>query len=385
MRPRRLLVVSDEMEVGGSQRQIVHLLAGLDRERWQPELAYFRERSFLADHLSAQGIPVRHLHKRGRIDPVFLWQLAALLRDGRYDLVHAFSLTAEIWTLAARMLLPRPPRLVASVRGLYQEQSPMFWSLKRFVVRHADAIIANADAGARVTAGRTGLAIRRFRVVPNGVSMPPALAQEAIDAMRSGIGAPVARVLALYVGRLVPEKNIGCLLRALAALPPQARPWLALAGDGPMRAALARMAAELGIADDVHFLGERSDPVSLMQVADLLVLPSRQEGLSNVLLEAMAAGCPVVASAVGGTPELVVDGRTGLLFADDDAEALALCLRRLSTDAPLRATLAAQARQRASADYSVERLVAATTQVYEQCLGADSASAAAHSPPAAGG
>lgn len=373
MRPRRLLVVSDEMEIGGSQRQIVHLLAGLDRGRWQPELVYFREHSYLAESLAGLGIAVHRLPKRRRIDLVFLWRLAAFLRRGRYDVVHAFSLTAEVWTLAARMFLLRPPRVVASVRGLYQEQPPLFWRLKRAVVRHADAIVANAAAGARVAAARTGVPIQRIRVIPNGVPLPAALAQDAIETLRAGVGAPPDRVMALFVGRLVPDKNIPCLLRALAALPPEVRPWLAVAGDGPLRAGLASLAAELGLAAGVRFLGERSDPVALMQAADFLVLPSRQEGLSNVLLEAMATGCPVVASAVGGTPELVVDGHTGLLFADDDAGALASCLRRLSQDARLRDALAAQARERALADYSVERMVASTMEVYERCLHASDA------------
>src|SRR4029453_1896615 len=92
MAARRLLVVSDEMEVGGSQRQITHLLGGLDRTRWAPELLYFRNRSFLIDEVADLGIPVRHLPKQGRIDPGFVLRYAALLRSGRYDLVHAFSL-----------------------------------------------------------------------------------------------------------------------------------------------------------------------------------------------------------------------------------------------------------------------------------------------------
>ena len=101
MPPRRLLVAVDEMEVGGSQRQIVQLLTHIDRARWEPEVVYFRQRSFLVDVLESAGITVHHLAKRGRVDPGFVLRFARLLDRGRYDLVHAFSLTAELWTMLA--------------------------------------------------------------------------------------------------------------------------------------------------------------------------------------------------------------------------------------------------------------------------------------------
>lgn len=368
MRRKRLLVVCDEMEVGGSQRQIVHLLSGLDRARWQPELLYFRESSFLAQELSERGIPVHRLNKRGRIDLVFLWRLATLLRRGHYDLVHAFSLTAEIWVIAVRPLLLQSQRLVASIRGLYQNQTSLFWFLKRVVVQCADATISNSLEGVRVASARTGLALQRFDVVSNGVPVPTELAPSKKSTSRTTLGAPPCRMLALFVGRMVPEKNVSCLLRALAMVPVHDRPWLALAGDGPLRAALEKQAMQLGISGDVKFLGERDDATTLMQVADVLVLPSSQEGLSNVLLEAMVVGCPVVASAVGGTPELVLEGWSGLLFSDDDADALAACLLRLSADTSTRRLLGVQAREHVRAEYSVEKMVAATTEVYERCL-----------------
>ena len=117
----------------------------------------------------------------------------------------------------------------------------------------------------------------------------------------------------------------------------------------------------------VSFLGERSDAVRLMQAADFLVLPSHFEGLSNSLLEAMAAGCPVIASAVGGTPELIEHEQTGLLFPADDAAALAACMSRMGAD-PLRSKLARQARDAVMRTYGVPTLVASTVAVYERCI-----------------
>jgi glycosyltransferase involved in cell wall biosynthesis len=172
----------------------------------------------------------------------------------------------------------------------------------------------------------------------------------------------------LFVGRLVPQKHLECLVAALAMLDPRQRPWIALAGDGPLRERIEQLALDAGVMADIHFLGVRSDTARLMQVADFLVLPSRFEGLSNALLEAMAAGCPVIASAVGGTPELIEDGRTGLLFAPGSADALSACMARLCADPALRTSLSRSALEHVAHQHAVPALVAATSAVYDRCL-----------------
>ena len=369
MSPRRLLVVIDEMEVGGSQRQIVHLLTGIDRTQWQPELAYFRNDSFLIGRLRDAGIPVHHLPKRGRIDLRFLRDFASLLRSGNYDLIHAFSLTAELWSVLARMVSGRTPPLVASERNQQLHQPPWYWRVKRFVLSRSAGVIANSEAGAETTALHTRLPRGFFDTIPNGVQIPPPVAAGERAAIRADLGVPEGRMFGLFVGRMVPQKNLDCLIRALALLEQGDRPWMALAGDGPLRADVEQLATGCGLGRDLMFLGERNDATRLMQAADFLALPSHFEGLSNSLLEAMAAGCPVVASAVGGNPELVQDARTGLLFPADDAPALAGCLARVAGDSALRARLSRQGRDHVARHHGVPVMVAATAAVYERCLG----------------
>lgn len=368
---RRLLVVSDEMEVGGSQRQISYLLGGLDRSRWQPELLFFRNESFMVRELRDQGITVHQLHKRGRIDIGFVLRLASLLRGGRYDLVHAYSLTAELWIAVARLLVRRAPPQVSSVRNLHLTTSPVFWGLKRFAIRRSAAVIANARAAAAVVALRIQLPLARFDVVANGIESAPPLEAGEREALRRAIGVPPGRVLGLFVGRLVEQKNLACLVRALSALPDAERPWIALAGQGPLQGEIQRLRDAAGLQDDMRFLGERTDAVMLMKAADFLVLPSLYEGMSNVLMEAMSVGCPVVASDVGASAELVEHGVSGLLFSSDDGATLATHLRRLTRDPSLRARLSTESIARMRSDYSIERLVAATAAVYERCLHAN--------------
>lgn len=368
MSPRRLLVVIAEMELAGSQRQVVHLLTALDRRLWQPELVFFRDESFLVESLRNAGIPVHHMPKHGRLDLRFLWRLSRLLHRGDYDLIQAFSLTAELWTILARSICGRCPPVVASERNQHLERPAWYWRLKRFVLARSAAAIANSEAGARTTALHTGIPLEFFDTIANGVHVPPPMIASERATLRTAIGVPAGRPFALFVGRLAPQKNLDCLIKAMALVAPERRPWLALAGEGALREHARQLALAEGVAADLRFLGERSDAIALMQAADFLVLPSHFEGLSNALLEAMAAGCPVIASAVGGSPELIEHECTGLLFPPDDTAALAACLARMARDQPLRSRLSQAARAHVMRTYGIPVLAAATAAVYERCL-----------------
>lgn len=365
---KRILIVIDSMEVAGSQRQVEHLLAGLDRQRWEPELAFFRTDSFLAQAVRDRGIPVHYLPKRRRMDLRFLRRYARLLHERDYALVHAYSLTAESWTLPARLLARRRPVLVASERSSQRRDRPAwYWWLKRLVLGRSAAVIANSRAGAQSTASRTRMPDALFTTIVNDVDLPEPLDAVSRAAVRDSIGVPQGRLLGLFVGRLAPVKNLPCLIRALAQMEPARRPWVALAGSGALVESLRQLAVERGVAADVEFLGERADAPRLMLAADFLVLPSHMEGLSNALLEAMAARCPVIASAVGGSAELIDDGRTGLLFPSDDAPAFAAAMGRMS-DPALRDALARAARAYVEKHHSPAALATATSAVYERCL-----------------
>lgn len=366
--PRRLLVVIGEMEIGGSQRQIVQLLAHLDRAAWAPEVAYFRRHSFLVDQLLAAGIPVHYIPKRSRLDPVFLLRLTRLLRHGNYDLIHAFSLTAELWTLVAVSWSRKSIPVVASVRGLCAGQPGWYWRLKRLVFDRACGIISNSRAGAENAANRTGFPVDSIDIVENGVCTPDPM--EAADrlSLRATLGVPPGRLMGLFVGRLVEVKNLACLIDALALLPEEQRPWVVLAGEGPLRSELEARASAEGIAESLCFLGKRTDAARLMQIADFLVLPSLHEGMSNAVLEAMAASCPVIASDVGGNPELIEHESTGLLFPSNNRTALSLAIARLTDDPDLRDRLSRRAGQHARRSHGVDQLVRNTVMVYERCL-----------------
>ena len=366
MSARRIAIISDEMEVAGSQRQIGQLLRHLDSRQWQADLAYFRNRSFLVDELERSGVSVHRIAKHHRVDPRFLRDLARFLRQGRFELVHCFSLTAELWTALALRMAPGA-QLIASMRDMGHGLSTTQWRLKRLVCRSARAVISNSTGAAAALRQRIGTTPPVF-VVANGVERPMPIGDTERLRLRSEMGARDGRALALFVGRLAHQKNVELLLAALAAVPAPRRPQLALAGSGPLNEALQAQARQLGLDAELRFLGARRDAPALMQAADLLVLPSRDEGLSNVVMEAMAAGCPVLATRVGGNAELVVDGISGLLVDSGDQLALSEALETLGNDAARRLAMSQAAQARIADCYSPTRLAAETEAVYRHCL-----------------
>lgn len=362
-RKTRVLLLTDEMEVGGTQRQIVHIARHLDRERFEPSVLFFRNPSFFVGELERAGVRVIQVEKHGRLDLGFVWRLVQTLRRERYDVMQCFAFSGELWGAVARRLLPRArrPALISSVRGVYEWYSAVHWRIKRWVSGQSERVIANSRMGAEYACERMGLPAGAIRVSYNGVQ-----SVQGTPGLRTELEVPADGLLVLFVGRLVVHKDVPTLLKAAAAL--HARlPGLrvALAGDGPLRDSLARDVEALGLQGVVHLLGQRDDVPDLIESADAIVLPSLREGLSNVILEGMMGGKPVVASRAGGNVELIEHDRSGLLFDVGDVQALAAALERLARDTALRARLGEGARQRALTEFSIPSMV----QAYEKHYG----------------
>ncbi len=364
----RVLLVTDEMEVGGTQRQIVHIARSLDPTRFEATVVYFCNRSFLVDELLQAGVRVLEIPKRGRIDVMFIGRFVNFLRDGCFDVMHCFAFTAELWGAVARRFMPvsARPSLITSVRNKYDWYSPLQWRIKRWAALESALVIANSRAGGEYAREKMRLPAGAVEVVYNGVAdIATALPTTAPHEV-SGL------IEVLFVGRLVEQKNIPVLLRATTLLlskhglnnmPLRLR----LAGDGPLRNASEALASELGIGRYVEFLGERADTATLMEQSDFVVSPSFREGLSNVILEAMMVGRPVIASAVGGSVELVEPGETGLLFKSDNEQELADRMQTLISDVPLRLRLGDSARRRALSRYTVSAMAATMERHYRDC------------------
>lgn len=368
MRKIRILLVSDEMEAGGSQRQIVALAKALDTQRFDVTVAYFRNKSFLVEELLAAQIGVVQIAKRWRIDFLFFSRFYRFLRSGRFDIVHAFSFSAETWSAAA-LTFYRWPVLVTSIRGVYEWYGPLQWIIKRWVTGRSAVVISNSKAGRNYAVERMGKFTGRINVIANGLAAP--MIQKPALKTRQDLDISDTTPLLLFVGRLVEDKNIPCLLRAVALVREKSpEVLLLLAGSGEQRTELDKFVCRNRLSSNVRFLGERSDAVDLMAAADIVVLPSFREGLSNVLLEAMQLGKPVIASSVGGTPELIRHRETGLLFKSDNEVELARHLSELLGNQPLAASLGERARSLVETEFSISKMVNAFSDIYQESLSA---------------
>lgn len=374
--PLRVMLMTDEMEVGGSQRQIVQLALGLKERGIECVVLYFIKPSFLVDRLHAAGIQTLRVDKRRRVDPGFVWKLRQTIRQWAPDVLHCYSFTAELWGAIATRLLPAAerPTLITSVRGTYEWYSANQWRMKHWASQRSQGIISNSREGAEYAARQMGLPMSRFSIVHNGVEVPEpaadavaALRKEYTAATPNGQADAPFETLLLFVGRLVEHKNLPRLLDAFARVATE-RPHvrLLLVGGGPLHDALVARIRELKLDGRALLLGERPDVAALMKAADLLVAPSLREGMSNVILEAMALGLPVLATRVGGTPEVIEDGRHGVLVDPIDTLALADAMLQLIDDPVRRQAIGQAGRQKVLEQYSPPAMVSAMLKEYSR-------------------
>ena len=359
----RIAHIDAERGFSGGEVQVFLLIEGLAR-RGHDNLLLCPPGSGAAAQAAERGIATCTVPMRGDLDVTAVWRLAQALRAAAVDLVHLHTgRAAWLGSLAARRA--GVPALVT--RRMDRAIEPG-WRTQLIYERLTRRAVAISPAVADCLAAG-GVPRARIALIPSAVD--PARLRSLGDrgATRAALGAAAADVVFLTLSALVPRKGVDVLLEALAHLARQGvRPHAWVAGDGPQRAALEAQAAGLGLAGAVRFLGRRADVGDLLAACDVFALPARREGLGVAALEAMAAGRPVVASAVGGLGEAVIDGRTGLLVAPGDAAALATALRRLVSEPALRAALGAAGPARVAEGFLPEQMVAAYERLYRDIL-----------------
>ncbi|HEX5502015.1 MAG TPA: glycosyltransferase [Thermomicrobiales bacterium] len=358
----------------GAEQQLYALVRGLDKRRFRPIVAPLYPGGVLAESFRATpGVEVIDLNRRGKFDYAPLWRVAALLRARRVDLVQPFLTPATFFGLLPAWLVGTPVKVVTERCGVRHERQfghRLYQHSEDWLTRFADAVVPNSRAGRESLLAR-GIPDEKIRVIYNGVN-PERLQVDpaARAAHRERLGVPAGGQVVGILASLTEAKDHATFLRA-AALVSVRRPDVryAIVGGGPVQAELEALAAGLGLADRVVFCGYQRQVASCLAAWDLLVSASRDnEGLSNSILEAMALGVPVVATAIGGTPELVEDGVTGALTAAGDPAALAAAIEAALADPAAARARAARARQLVESRFSLERMVADYEGLYERLL-----------------
>lgn len=365
----RVAFYSPLLDVGGTQRHLQQVLRLLDGTRFAiHEVVTLRGGGVVEEALRASGIAVRSLELGARlVSPSGLRLLRAearRLREGHVDVVQAYQWRPSlVAALVGRMA--GVPVVLAGKRSLTgsSRQAQLAW---RVIGRLVDTIVTNADALQQEAEGQGVRA--RWSVLRNGIDVDYFDVSPATAATKRDWGLDPTRPVIGSIGRLEARKGHALLLEARHAMGTASQlPQVLLVGDGPARGALEAQAQQLGIAGDVRFAGEVDDVRSALAAMDVFVLPSHEEGMSNALLEAMAAARPIVATAVGGTPEVVgPDG--GVLVPQRDPVALATALGTLLANPAALPELGQAARRRVDARFSARVMIDSLQELYASRL-----------------
>jgi glycosyltransferase involved in cell wall biosynthesis len=348
---------------GGSERQLTEFAKAIDRDRFEPHIVVFRNDEAKAAELQALQIPVVRIPVHSFASPSLIGagvQLRRYLRRHNIRIFHAFDLPlAVVGVPVAR--LAGVQVVLSSVRGHRELYSKLYRRLVRWTDPLVHGIVVNAQALREHLIRDEGIRPDLIHYCPNALDT-----QRYHTTVRTRTSDRPLTIGCVCVLR--EEKNLQMLVRAFAAMPNRQGFRLLLVGSGEMLESLQALSRELKIADQVEFRPATTDVPAVLHEIDIFVLPSLSEGLSNSLMEAMACGCCVAASAVGGNVELVRAGENGMLFNPRDAPQLTGLLATLAADVPLRNRLAANAASDIVERFSASRSARTMEAIYHSFL-----------------
>ncbi|MFN7948947.1 MAG: glycosyltransferase [Blastocatellia bacterium] len=373
LRRLRVLHFINSFETGGTERQAIELLKRIDRERFDVRLAAIHARGPLLDEIagcfdSVPEFPLTSFYNLNALRQAS--RLRDLLRRERIDILHAHDFYAGLLGAAAGRLAG--VRVIAAQRHLkLSERRVHAWGT-RLIHRLADRVLVNSEAIRRSITQSSHFNPERIIVIYNGLRETEFISRRVMhDQLCRELKISEQAKLIGMVARLQPVKGHRYFIAAAARLAAELSDvHFVLVGDGPLRDEIIAQATQLKIADRVHLPGDRADAARLVAGFDLAVLASLHEGMPNAVIEAMAAGTPVIATDTGGTTELIRDGETGWLVAPADAAALAERMFYALRNEAESALIAARAQQWVTEAFSMRAMVSAVERLYDELMAA---------------
>ena len=372
MTTTRVAHIIHDLRPGGTERRLLAVLRGLERERFEPILVCIDGFGPLIEDVEELGLKPFVLGRVHRFDPTGIHRLVKLLRSEKVEIVHGWLSLGNAFGRIAGTLAQVPVRIAAegaAVTTASHSRARRDKVIDRLLDPATTAYVANSETVA-VCLRAKGLSSEKIVVIPNGVAIPEPLSDARRVRLRSSLGASPDMAVVGMVGRLDPDfKDHHTFLTAVASLLQDGRLVRGVViGDGPARGTLERFAEALGIEGDVVFTGYRPDAVDLLQALDVAVYLTYSEGFSNVVLESMAAGVPLMATDIPSNREAVSHGLDGLLVQIRNPQATCVALRRLLDDQAFARRLGEAGRRRVSEHYSLQAQAQATMQLYERML-----------------
>jgi L-malate glycosyltransferase len=366
----RLLKMVTNFKIGGTERQVANMALRIDPARFDLHLGCLQKWGELLEELKTLEVP----RPEFRIGSLYgaktfgqTLRLARYIKQNFIQIVHSYGFYSNMFVVPAAKLAGRAI-IIASIRDTGEILTPLQRRVQKQVCRLADCVLVNAEAIRQMLIDQ-GYRPDKIAVIRNGIVTSPIVRETKSEKLRAELGIPAQSRIVMVSSRLNPMKGVEYFLEAAA--------WVAnripdavflIVGDGENRGELESRAAALGLRNRIIFTGFRTDVPELLREASIVVLPSLSEGLSNSLLEASAMGVPVIAANVGGNPEVVEDGVTGILVAPRNSDELAGAMLRL-LESPERARqMGGAGRSRVSDRFGVERAVTEVQQLYQRLL-----------------
>ena len=370
--PIVLAELAGSSSYGGGERYLELLLDRVDRTRFRPLLICPEPGSFVG-RMKERGVETRLVHLAPLFNPIALWRLTRLLVREHVTILQTHGARANFYgRIAGR--LAGVPVIISTIHNSLKDYkvSPLtrwlYTVLLRLTLPLVHRILCVSEANRGDLIEECPAAAAKAHTVYNGVDLSAFSSQPNHQKVRQELGVTEGPVL-VTIGRLTEQKGHRYLLQALSCL---LETWPQLCclfvGEGELQDALRRMAIDLGVERACRFVGVREDIPDILTAADVFVLPSLSEGFPFVLLEALAMGCPVVASRVNGVPELIEDHKTGLLVPPRDPQALARAIRDMLDDRRAALRMGAAGRALVRERFTVNRMVANTTAIFDAAM-----------------
>jgi glycosyltransferase involved in cell wall biosynthesis len=363
---KTVLHLSTTSGPGGAEMVLSRLAASLDQARFRSVVCLFWP-GWLKEQCERLGIATYVLQMEGMLDYRWLCKAWQLVRQENVALIHAHEFGGNTYGALLAQLAGVP--LIATVHGKNYYWEKLRRRLAYRLVSRIGMMVAVSNDLKRFIVNTVGMPAHRIKVVHNGIDTMSPVGPEEVRRHRAELGLVEGEKVVGVVGSLYPAKGHRYLLAAVQqVLKTSPHVIVLIIGRGELESPLKEEVKRLGLSQQVRFLGFRNDIPALLALMDVFVLPSLSEGLSIALLEAMSAGKPVLATDVGGNPELVVDGETGFLVPPREAEALAARLLLLLNDKDQARRLGEKGRKRVLQHFTLRAMVSRYQRIYEDCL-----------------
>ena len=366
----KVLHLITSLEVGGAQHGLLLGLPRFNPKKYEHIVCSMMDRIQMAKQFQRAGIEVHSLGLKTKIDFSVAIRLRSLLKEVQPDILHTYLLHSNVLgRIVGR--LTGVPKIIGSERTIGQAG---YWGrfLTKLTNPLTDAVEVNSQTGAAVIENSLGVPREKIRLIRSGVDLDEYSKPTGKTKVRKELDLSQDQHLVLYIGRLRAVKGVEFGLRAFA-LAKDKRPnlYMTLAGEGEQLCDLQQLCDDLRINDHVKFLGVRNDLPDLLSAADSILMPSLKEGFPRTAIEAMAAGKPIVATRVGGTPEAIIDGETGILVPATDISAMATALISLVDNTSLRQQFGAAGTKLVREKFSIDSYVKRLDELYCQLSGID--------------